>query len=53
MATFIVLRQPVFILVTVFTNPANLTNDLFILIIMKFYIFFDTIYRCVYIFSPS
>ena len=29
MATFIVLRHPVTILVTAFTNPDNLTNDLF------------------------
>ena len=27
MATFIILRHPVTILVTVFTNPDNLTNE--------------------------
>ena len=31
MATFIALRHPVTILVIVFTNPENLTNDLLIL----------------------
>ena len=31
MATFVVLRHPVTILVTIFTNPKNLTNDLLIL----------------------
>ena len=31
MATFVVLRNPVNILVTDFTNPENLTNDLLIL----------------------
>ena len=30
MATFIILRQPVTILVTVFTSPNKLTNDLLI-----------------------
>ena len=32
MATFIILRHPVTILVTAFTNPDSLTNDLSILI---------------------
>ena len=31
MVTFVILRHPVTILVTAFTNPDNLTNDLHIL----------------------
>ena len=33
MATFVVLRQPLTILVTDFTNPKNLSNNLLILIL--------------------
>ena len=38
MATFIALRHPVTILVTVFTNPNNLTNDMFILKLPYYYL---------------
>ena len=36
MATFIVLRHPVTILVTAFTNPNNLNKDIFIVKLLIF-----------------
>ena len=48
MATFIVLRNPVTILVTVLTNPDNLTNDIFIL---KLFVLRDK--YCNYMLPPA
>ena len=40
MATFVVLKHPITVLVTDFTNPDNLTNDLLILKYLLFSSFF-------------